>query len=67
MNLDPNAAYAYLCANETIQGVQYPEVPNVGDVPLICDASSEILSRPVPVEKYGLIFACARRTPARRA
>ena len=67
LNLDPNPAYNYFCANETIQGVQYPNTPAVGNAPLICDASSEILSRPMPVEKYGLIYACARRTPARRA
>jgi phosphoserine aminotransferase len=61
LNLDPKAAYVHLCANETIQGVQYPDFPNVGDVPLICDASSEILSRPMPIEKFGLIFACAQK------
>ncbi len=67
LKLDPNAAYAYLCANETIQGVQYPEFPNFGNVPLVCDASSEILSRPVPVEKFGVIYGCARRMPVRPA
>ncbi len=61
LSLDPKAAYAYFCANETIQGVQYPNPPEVGDVPLVCDASSEILSRPVQVEKYGIIFACAQK------
>ena len=57
----PQRRLRLFCANETIQGVQYPDDPNVGNVPLICDASSEILSRPVPVEKYGLIFACAQK------
>ena len=53
--------------NETIQGVQYPAEPEVGDVPLVCDASSEFLSRPVPVEKYGILFACAEeRRPGGR-
>ena len=61
LELDPNAAYVHLCANETIQGVQFPDIPNVGDVPLVCDASSEILSRPMDIEKYGLIFACAQK------
>jgi len=59
--LDPKAAYVYIAINETIQGVQYPAVPEVGDVPLVCDASSELLSRPVPVGKYGILFACAQK------
>ena len=61
LKLDPNAAYAYFTANETIQGVQYPTEPDVGDVPLICDASSEMFSRPLDVSKYGLIYACAQK------
>lgn len=67
LKLDPNAAYAYFASNETIQGVQFRTTPEVGNVPLICDASSDFLSRPVPIEKYGILFACIRRTPARRA
>jgi phosphoserine aminotransferase len=59
--LDPTAAYVYIAINETIQGVQYPAEPEVGDVPLVCDASSELLSRPVPVGKYGILFACAQK------
>ncbi|MGA2064201.1 MAG: 3-phosphoserine/phosphohydroxythreonine transaminase [Thermoguttaceae bacterium] len=61
LKLDPQAAYVYIASNETIQGVQYPAEPEVGDVPLVCDASSEILSRPVPVGKYGLLFGCAQK------
>ncbi len=61
LDLDPKAAYLYFCANETIQGVQFPHEPDSGDVPLVCDASSEILSRPVRVEKYGILFACAQK------
>jgi phosphoserine aminotransferase len=61
LKLDPNAAYAYMCSNETIQGVQYKSEPNVGSVPLICDSSSDLLCRPVPVDKFGLIFACAQK------
>jgi phosphoserine aminotransferase len=61
LKLDPNAAYAYFCANETIQGVQFPTEPDVGNVPLVCDASSEILSRPIPVNRYGILFACAQK------
>jgi phosphoserine aminotransferase len=61
LKLDPNAAYAYLCLNETIQGVQYKAAPDVGNIPLIADCSSELLCRPMPVEKYGLIYACAQK------
>lgn len=61
LKLDPNAAYAYIASNETIQGVQYPAEPDVGNVPLVCDSSSDFLCRPVPVEKYGVLFACAQK------
>ncbi|HEY4759211.1 MAG TPA: 3-phosphoserine/phosphohydroxythreonine transaminase [Thermoguttaceae bacterium] len=61
LNVDPNAAYAYMTSNETIQGVQFPTEPEVGNVPLICDSSSDFLSRPVTVNKYGIIFACAQK------
>jgi phosphoserine aminotransferase len=59
--LDPNAAYVHICSNETIGGVQYHSVPNVGEVPLVVDMSSDILSRPVEVAKYGLIYAGAQK------
>ena len=61
LKLDPNAAYAYFTSNETIQGVQFPAEPEVGDVPLVCDASSDFLSRPIPVARYGILFACAQK------
>jgi len=61
LKLDPKAAYVYIARNETIQGVQYPCEPETGDVPLVADASSEILSRPVPIRKYGILFACAQK------
>ncbi|MBQ9372198.1 MAG: 3-phosphoserine/phosphohydroxythreonine transaminase [Thermoguttaceae bacterium] len=56
----PGAAYCYICANETIEGIQYPREPQV-DLPLVCDASSEIFSRPVDIEKYGILYACAQK------
>ena len=59
--LDPQAAYVHICSNETIGGVQYPYTPDVGDVPLVADMSSEILSKPVDVSKYGLIYAGAQK------
>jgi phosphoserine aminotransferase len=59
--LDPNAAYVHICGNETIGGVQYHFTPDVGNVPLVADLSSEILSRPVDVSKYGLIYGGAQK------
>ncbi len=61
LELDPDAAYVYLASNETIQGVQFPREPEVGGVPLVCDASSDFLSRPVPVDRFGILFACAQK------
>ena len=59
--LDPNAAYIHITSNETIQGVQFPEEPDTAGVPLVCDASSDILSHPIDVSKYGLIYAGAQK------
>ena len=59
--LDPNAAYVHICANETIGGVEYHFTPDVGDVPLVADVSSNILSRPLDVSKYGLIYGGAQK------
>lgn len=61
MSLDPNAAYVHITSNETIEGVQWKQEPAAGDVPLVADASSDILSRAIPVEKYGLIYAGAQK------
>jgi len=61
LNLEPQAAYVHYTSNETIQGVQFATEPEVGEVPLVCDASSDFLSRPLPVHKYGLIYACAQK------
>ncbi|WOB10159.1 3-phosphoserine/phosphohydroxythreonine transaminase [Piscinibacter gummiphilus] len=59
--LDPDAAYVHICSNETIGGVQYHWVPDTGSVPLVADMSSDILSRPIDVSRYGLIFAGAQK------
>lgn len=59
--LDPDAAYVHICSNETIGGVEYHTTPDVGDVPLVADMSSNILSRPVEVAKYGLIYGGAQK------
>lgn len=60
-DLDPNAAYVHICSNETIGGVEYHWVPDTGDVPLVADMSSHILSRPMDVSRYGLIYAGAQK------
>ncbi|MBS0445942.1 MAG: 3-phosphoserine/phosphohydroxythreonine transaminase [Proteobacteria bacterium] len=59
--LDPQAAYVHICSNETIGGVEYHWTPDVGDVPLIADVSSDILSRPMDVARYGLIYGGAQK------
>ena len=59
--LDPNAAYVHVCTNETIGGVEYQWTPDTGDVPLVADMSSHILSRPIDVAKYGVIYGGAQK------
>ena len=59
--LDPNAAYVHICANETIGGVEYHYTPATGDVPLVADMSSNLLSRPIDVARYGLIYGGAQK------
>jgi phosphoserine aminotransferase len=59
--LDAGAAYVHICANETIGGVEYHWVPDTGDVPLVADMSSNILSRPIDVSRYGLIYGGAQK------
>lgn len=60
-NLSADAAYVHYTANETIGGVEFHWVPETGDVPLVSDMSSTILSRPVEVDKFGLIYAGAQK------
>ncbi len=59
--LDPGAAYVHICSNETIGGVQFHWTPDTGSVPLVADMSSDILSRPIDVRKYGLIYGGAQK------
>jgi phosphoserine aminotransferase len=59
--LDPEAAYVHICANETIIGLEYHWTPDTGAVPLVADMSSNILSRPIDVGRYGLIYAGAQK------
>ena len=57
----PDASYAYMCTNNTIEGTQWRSVPETGVVPLVADMSSDIASRPVDVRRFGLIFAGAQK------
>jgi phosphoserine aminotransferase len=59
--IDPGAAYVHVCTNETIGGVEYHFTPDTGDVPLVADMSSHILSRPLDVAKYAVIYAGAQK------
>ena len=61
LKLDSAAAYVHFTSNETIQGVEWNREPETGSVPLVCDASSDIFSRPIDVSKYGLIYAGAQK------
>jgi len=59
--LTPGAAYVHYTPNETIGGVEFPFVPETGDVPLVADMSSTILSRPIDVSRFGVIYAGAQK------
>jgi len=61
LKLDPNAAYVHYTPNETIGGVEFDYIPETGDVPLIADMSSTILSRPIDVSKFAMIYAGAQK------
>jgi phosphoserine aminotransferase len=61
LQLSTDAAYTYFTSNETIQGVQFDADPDWSEVPLVCDASSDFLHRPIDVSRYGLIYACAQK------
>lgn len=59
--LNPDAAYVHYCTNETINGIEFVDVPDTHGVPIVADMSSHILSRPVDVSKYGVIYAGAQK------
>jgi phosphoserine aminotransferase len=62
--LTPGAAFVHMTSNNTIHGTEWQRPPEVGGVPLVCDASSDILSRPIDVARYGLIYAGAQKNLA---
>ena len=59
--LTPGAAYVHMTSNNTIEGTEWHRLPAVGEVPLVCDASSDIFSGPIDVSRYGLIYAGAQK------
>lgn len=61
LNLNSDAAYMHYTPNETIGGVEFSYIPETGDVPLVADMSSTILSRPLDIDRYGLIYAGAQK------
>ena len=62
LDLDPKAAYLHFTSNETIHGIEFQTEPQApADVPLVCDASSDFIGRPIDVSKYALIYAGAQK------
>jgi phosphoserine aminotransferase len=61
LRLTSNAAYVHMTSNNTIEGTQWASLPDVGDVPLVSDSSSDIFSRPVDISRFGLIYAGAQK------
>jgi len=61
LKFDPDAAYVHYTPNETIVGVEFDYIPDTGDVPLVADMSSTILSRKIDVSKFGIIYAGAQK------
>jgi phosphoserine aminotransferase len=61
LSFSADAAYVHYTPNETIQGVEFPYIPDTGDIPLVADMSSTILSRPIDVSKFGIIYAGAQK------
>jgi len=60
-NLSPNASYVYYCDNETIHGVEFNDIPDTKGIPIVADMSSNFMSRPVDVSKFGIIFGGAQK------
>jgi phosphoserine aminotransferase len=61
LKIASDSSYVYICSNETIEGVQYQVFPDTGEIPLVCDSSSDIFCRPIDITKFGLIYACAQK------
>ncbi len=61
LEFSADAEYVHITSNETIHGVQLPATPPNTEAPVVCDCSSDILSRPIPIDQYGLIYACSQK------
>ncbi|WP_138430650.1 3-phosphoserine/phosphohydroxythreonine transaminase [Fodinibius saliphilus] len=61
LNLSDSPEYVHFTSNNTVAGTQFSTEPETGDIPLVCDASSDLLSRPIDVSKYGIIYAGAQK------
>jgi len=61
LKLTPGAAYVHMTSNNTIEGTEWKSLPDVGDAPLVSDASSDIFSRPIDIARHGLIYAGAQK------
>ena len=60
-DIPADSAYVHYADNETIDGIEFPHVPQIGSVPLVCDMSSNLLSKPIDIERFGLIYASAQK------
>jgi phosphoserine aminotransferase len=61
LKANPDSVYLHMTSNETIGGIEWPDWPDTGKVPIFADMSSDIMSRPLPIEKFGLIYAGAQK------
>jgi phosphoserine aminotransferase len=61
LSVNSASAYVHYTPNETIEGIQFHTIPDVGNIPLVADMSSEILSKPLDINKFGLIYAGAQK------
>ena len=61
IEFDPKAVYVHITSNNTIKGTQWPAFPDTGSVPIVSDMSSDMMSRPIPTEKFGMIYAGAQK------
>jgi phosphoserine aminotransferase len=61
IKFSPDAAYAHITSNNTIKGTQFADFPDTGNIPIISDMSSDIMSRPLDMDKFGLIYAGAQK------
>ncbi len=61
LSLNAKAPYCHITSNETIEGVEFQSFPDTGGAPLVCDASSDFLSQPIPIEPFGIIYAGAQK------